>query len=119
MPSPIKNPFKRHKSEANKDKLVLKKADKNTTEISIARVEKSQVSPEPAPKPVNEKQYMDMPTLERLLQQRNNQIASLKNELADAKFRLNVLEDQASSCTCGAYKREARGPMLNNNFTKW
>jgi len=120
MPSAIKNPFKRNKSVANNDKVVLKKADKSTTEISIARVERSQVSPEPVPRVVEDPLFMmDVPALRRLLQQRDDQIASLKNEMAAMTSRLDELELQSNLCTCGAYQGEQGGPKLNTNFSRW
>jgi hypothetical protein len=113
----IKNPFKR-KTPANKNKVVLKKADKHTTEISIARVDKSQVSPAPpTTSPVEDHVYTDVPTLQYFLKQRNEQIASLKNEMAELKMRVAELEEQSMSCSCGAYQRPV--PIMKSNFSKW
>jgi hypothetical protein len=120
MPSSLKNPFKR-KAPLDKDKVVLKKADKHTTEISIQRVEKtSQVSPAPPP-PVqfDENAFMDVPTLKALLKQRNEQIASLKNQVADLTSRLNEVEVQQQLCSCGAKEKQPSGPRLKSNFSKW
>lgn len=115
----MKNPFKR-KAPTNKDKVVLKKADKNTTEISIARVDKSQVSPAPpALSKLDDNVFMDIPTLQRLLKQRDAQIASLKNEMADLQSTVNELQEQKHSCTCGAYEREPTGPKLKSHFSRW
>ena len=118
MAPAIKNPFKR-KPPANKDKVVLKAADKQYTEISIARVDKSRVVPNPAPEPLDENVYMDVSTLHRMLKQRDAQISSLKNEVADLTSRINELEIQASLCTCGAYETEASGPALKSHFSRW
>lgn len=114
-----KNPFKR-KPTGSKDKVVLKKADKNTTEISVTRVERTKVSPAPLPSPQwNETAFMDVPTLQHLLKQRDEQIASLKNQVAELQSTVNDLEAKSNACSCGAYERQTSGPKLNSHFSKW
>lgn len=122
MPPAIKNPFKRKTPANNKDKLVLKHADKNTTEISIARVTKtSQVSPASVPLQIqfDNAALMDAPALRSLLRQRDDQIASLKNEMAELISRLNEIETQAAYCSCGAYERTTNGPSIQPSFSRW